>query len=85
MVVTVAGNFDRDHALGLLEAYYGAPAPGTLPTTEFVPATRIDETRSHTRRGGNERQLVLSFAAPEYGMDDYFAFQVLAAGFMQPV
>ena len=79
MVVTVAGNFDRDHALGLLETYYGAPAPGTLPTEGFMPAAHIDETSSITRRGGNERQLVLSFAAPEYGMDDYFPFQVLTA------
>jgi len=77
MVVTVAGNFDRDRALELLETYYGAPAPGTVDRSGLRPVPPIDRTRSLTRRGGTDRRLVLSFAAPEYGLDDYFPFQVL--------
>ena len=77
MTVTVAGNFDEDRILDLLETYFGAVAPGTLPTTEFRPAALIERTRSISRRVGDQRVLALSFAAPVYGMADYFPFLVM--------
>ncbi len=77
MILTLSGNFDRDRALELLRKYYGQPAPGTIDDTPFRPAPLIDHTTSIVRRGGDRRVLTLSFAAPAYGMDDYYAFQVM--------
>ena len=77
MILTVAGNFDRDQALELIGKYYGTPAPGTLPDEPFRPAALIDHSRAIVRRGGDRRMLALSFAAPSYGMDNYYAFQVM--------
>ena len=38
MILTLAGNFDRDEALAWLEQYYGSVAPGTLATPSLRPA-----------------------------------------------
>ncbi|MEN8007737.1 MAG: insulinase family protein, partial [Candidatus Krumholzibacteriota bacterium] len=70
MVLTLAGNFDRDQALELLETYYGAPAPGTVDFGGLESAALIDRTTSVSRRGGDERILALSFEAPAYGMNE---------------
>ena len=78
MVLTLAGNFERDHALELLETYYGAPAPGAVDLAGLKPAALIDHTTSVSRRGGDERVLALSFEAPSYGMTDFFPFLVMA-------
>jgi len=78
MVLALAGNFDRDRAVELLETYYGAPAPGTVDTQGLLPAALIENTRTVTRRGGDERVLALSFQAPSYGMSDFFPFLVAA-------
>lgn len=78
MVLTLAGNFDRDRAVALLEEYYGAAVPGTLPARPLVPAAPVDRTRAVTRRAGSERKVALAFAAPTYGMADFHAFQVVA-------
>lgn len=76
MILTLAGNFDRDQALDWLEQYYGGVAPGTIE----LPAPRlprpIDSTRGVTRRGGDTRALVLVFAAPVWGHEDHAAFAV---------
>jgi zinc protease len=76
MILTLAGNFDRDQALAWLEDYYGGVAPGTIG----LPAPRlprpIDATRGVTRRGGDTRALVLAFAAPAWGHEDHAAFAV---------
>jgi len=78
MVLTLAGNFDRDQALDLLETYYGAPAPGTVDYEGLKPAALIDRTTTVSRRGGDERILALSFEAPSYGMTEFFPFLVMA-------
>jgi len=77
MVLTLAGNFDRDQALELLETYYGAPAPGTIDRDGLKFASLIDQTTSISRRGGDERILALSFEAPSYGMSEFFPFLVM--------
>ncbi len=77
MVLTLAGNFDRDQALELLEEYYGAIAPGTVDRNGLQPAQLIDRTRTVARRGGDERTLALSFEAPSYGMADFFPYLVM--------
>ncbi len=77
MILTLAGNFDRDKALALLEKFYGQAAPGAIDDTPLHPAALIDHTSSIVRRGGDRRALTLSFAAPAYGMDDFYAFQVM--------
>ncbi len=77
MILTLAGNFDRDQVLELLEKYYGQVAPGAIDDTPFHPAALIDHTSSIVRRGGDSRILALSFAAPAYGMDDFYSFQVM--------
>lgn len=78
MVLTLAGNFDREQAAALLERYYGRTAPGTLPDEPLVPAAPVERTRAVTRRAGAERKVALAFAAPTYGMPDFHAFQVAA-------
>jgi zinc protease len=77
MVMTVAGNFDRDRTVELLEKYYGSVAPGTIDPTPLKPAHLIERTASLARRVGDERMLAISFQAPTYGMTDYFAFEVM--------
>ena len=78
MIMTVAGNFDRDRTVDLLERFFGAAAPGTLEPVPLRPAALIDATDSVVRRGGDRRLTVLSFAAPSYGMDDFFAYAVMS-------
>jgi zinc protease len=77
MVLTVAGNFEREATLALLEQYYGAVAPGTVDHSGLRPAQLIDHTSTITRRGGDERVLALSFEAPSYGMADFFPYLVM--------
>ncbi len=77
MVLTMAGNFDRDQALELLEKYYGEVAPGPVDDTPLRPAPFIERTSSVVRKAGDQRILALSFEAPSYGMDDYFAYEVM--------
>ncbi len=77
MVLTLAGNFDRDQALVLLETYYGTPSPGTVDLDGFRPAALIDRTSTISRRGGDQRILALSFEAPSYGMSEFFPFLVM--------
>jgi zinc protease len=77
MITTLAGNFERDDALKLLEQYFGATAPGTVERPAPRPAPFIDRTRTVVRRGGGERQLVLAFDAPSYQAVDFFPFLVL--------
>jgi zinc protease len=76
MILTLAGNFDRDQAVAWLEQYYGGAAPGTLDRPETEAARPIDATRGVTRRGGDARVLALAFAAPTWEDDDYFPFLV---------
>ena len=77
MVVTVAGAFDRDAVLALLETYYGSVAPGAIDASGLKTAPFIDRTRAITRRGGDERVVALSFEAPTYGMADFFPYLVM--------
>jgi len=77
MILTLAGNFDRDRALELLETYYGTPAPGTVDQDGLKPAALIDRTTTLARRGGDERLVALSFEAPTYGMAEFFPYLVM--------
>ncbi|MFT5232675.1 MAG: zinc protease [Candidatus Krumholzibacteriia bacterium] len=77
MVVTVAGNFDRDQAVALLNQFYGVAAPGTVDRSDLRPAALIDRTRTVTRRAGDENIVALTFEAPSYGMADFFPFLVM--------
>ncbi len=79
MVVTVAGNFDRDDTLEMLESYYGAVSPGTVDHGGLKPAQLIDHTSSISRRGGDERVVSFSFEAPSYGMADFFPYLVMTS------
>jgi zinc protease len=78
MILTLAGNFDRDSALELLEKYYGSIAPGALDRTGLRPLDYIRRTTSISRRAGDERTLALAFDAPDYQSDDFFPFLVMA-------
>lgn len=78
MILTLAGNFDRDSALEMLEKYYGSVAPGTLDKTDLLVPDYIDRTTSITRRAGDDRLLALAFDAPSYGAPEYFSFMVMA-------
>ncbi|MCB1182612.1 insulinase family protein [bacterium] len=79
MVLTLAGNFDRDEALALLETYYGGVAPGTVERSPLRPVRPIENATSASRRVGDERVLALAFDAPSYGLPDYFPFLVLTS------
>lgn len=76
MILTLAGNFDRDQALDWLEQYYGGVAPGTIERPAPRLPRPIDATRGVTRRGGDTRALALVFAAPVWGHEDHAAFAV---------
>ncbi len=78
MILTLAGNFDRDEALDLLEKYYGSIAPGTVDRSGLRASEYINQTRSITRRAGDDRILALAFDAPTYGMSEFFPFLVMA-------
>ncbi len=78
MTLTVAGNFDRDRTLELLEKYYGSVPPGDSRRPDLRLAYLLDRTRTVVRRGGAERVLALAFDAPGYGSPDFFPFLVLA-------
>ena len=77
MVLTLAGNFERDEAVALLQEHYGAVAPGTVPAVPLVPLRPIEQTRSVTRRAGDQRTVALAFEAPVWGMADFYPFLVL--------
>ncbi|HPF70858.1 MAG TPA: pitrilysin family protein, partial [Candidatus Krumholzibacteria bacterium] len=77
MVLTLAGNFDRDAAVARLEEIYGAVAPATLPSEPVVPLAVIDQTRAVTRRAGDERVVALAFEAPTWGTADFHPFAVM--------
>ena len=77
MIMTLAGRFDREAALALIEQYFGAIQPGTLPVAELRPVDFLEHTQTVVRRGGGDRVLALAFTAPSYGAADFFAFKVL--------
>ncbi|MFO7608747.1 MAG: pitrilysin family protein [Candidatus Krumholzibacteriia bacterium] len=77
MVLTVAGNFDRDQALALVQEHYGSVAPASLPAAPLVPLPHLEQTRAVTRRAGDERTVALAFAAPTWGTADFYPFLAL--------
>ncbi len=76
MILTLAGRFDRDQAVALLEEYYGSVPPRPLPAVDLRTAPHLEATRTVVRRGGGRRVLNLAFEAPTYGMQDRVAFGV---------
>jgi zinc protease len=76
MVLTLAGNFERDEAVALLEQFYGSVPPATLPDVRLVPLRPIDRTSAVTRRVGDKRSVALAFEAPTWGSSDFYAFMV---------
>lgn len=78
MVLTLAGNFDRDRALALVQEHYGSVAPATLPAAPLVPLPPLEQTRAVTRRAGDERTVALAFAAPAWGGADFYPFLALS-------
>ncbi len=76
MILTLAGRFDRDQAVALLEDYHGAVPPRPLPAVDLQTAPHLEATRTVVRRGGGRRVLNLAFEAPTYGMQDRVAFGV---------
>ncbi|MBU1674152.1 insulinase family protein, partial [bacterium] len=85
MITTVAGNFDRDAALALLQEHYGEVPPGTVSRPELGPARYLDRTHAITRRGGDVHVLALAYEAPAYGSPDFFPFLVLTSLLDAPV
>lgn len=85
MITTIAGGFDRDATLALLQTHYGSAAPGTLDRPDPRPAGYLDRTRGITRRGGDQHVLALAFEAPAYGAPDFFPFLVLTSLLDTPV
>ncbi|MFH1842011.1 MAG: insulinase family protein [bacterium] len=77
MILTLAGNFDRDEALALLEQYYGVLPPGSVERPDLALVDFYDRTHTVVRRGGDRRLLALAFEAPGYQADDYFPFLVM--------
>jgi zinc protease len=75
----VAGNFERDATVALLERYYGSVAPGTLPSHQLRPPDQLERTETVVRRGGGERVCALAFEAPGYDSPAYHAFLVGAS------
>lgn len=78
MILTLSGNFDRQHALELLEKFYGSAEPGSLNAPALEPAPYIERTTSVIRRVGGERQLALAFDAPAYDSPDFMPYMVMA-------
>jgi zinc protease len=76
MILTVAGGFDRDRALELVEQYYGQVAPRSTGEVRLKPALPLDTTVSVSRRGGGRRMVAMAFEAPSYDSPDYLAFEM---------
>lgn len=83
-ILILSGNIDREHALGLVERYFGAiPAPQRSGDMMLWPSyTREpvqDGERSVTvRRSGTVRALMAGFHVPAAAHEDFAAIQVLA-------
>jgi len=83
-MLILSGNIDREHALGLVERYFGAiPAPERMgdmllwPTYTREPVQ--DGERSVTvRRSGTVRGLMAAFHVPAAAHEDFPAIEVLA-------
>lgn len=78
MVTTIAGNFERDEALELLNQYFGSIPPGTVQRVELAPAEFIGRTQSVSRRTGDSQVMALAYEAPAYGSPDFFPFLVMS-------
>lgn len=76
MVLTLAGRFDRDEALALVQRYYGEAPPRSLDRPPLVAPAPLDATVTLVRRGGAQRKLFLAFAAPDYRSRDHVPFQI---------
>ena len=83
-VLILSGNIDREHALGLVERYFGAiPAPersGDMilwPTYTREP-TQDGERSVTVRRSGTVRALMAAFHVPAAAHEDFPAIEVLA-------
>ncbi|HOX26102.1 MAG TPA: insulinase family protein [Candidatus Krumholzibacteria bacterium] len=76
MVLTLAGRFDRDQALALVQRFWGEAPPRSLPRADLRPAAPIESTVTFVRKGGAQRKLALGFAAPDYRSIDHVAFRV---------
>ncbi len=83
-MLILSGNIDREHALGLVERYFGAiPAPertGDMilwPTYTREP-TQDGERSVTVRRSGTVRALMAAFHVPAAAHEDFPAIEVLA-------
>jgi zinc protease len=74
MILLVAGGFERDRALELIEQYYGQVPPRSLGQEPLALLPPLERTISLVRRGGQSRQLALVFEAPDYDSTDYMPF-----------
>jgi len=78
MRLSVVGNFPPDKILDLLEKYYGAAAPGTIPPPAGIERPGpLEQSIAYYRRLGDTPRLYAVFNAPSYHDNNYAAFQVL--------
>ncbi len=83
-ILILAGNIEREHALGLVEHYFGAiPAPQRSGDMMLWPSytrepTQDGERRVSVRRAGSVQALTTAFHVPAAAHADFAAIEVLA-------
>jgi len=79
-VLTIAGDFDRDHALGLIDRYFGEIAKGAdIPALPGDPniAPLIGETvREHVVADVPLTRVIMAFRVPPYSSEDFAVAEV---------
>jgi len=78
-VLTLAGDFDPDHALARIEAYFGSIPGGAEPPRPTPPVTEVDgERREVMPDRVRLPRLYFGFAIPPYGDDAWYAADLLS-------
>lgn len=81
-VLTICGDFDRDHALGLIDKYFGdipaGPAVPEIPGTLEIPPVLGEERREVVYQDISLARTFLSYRIPAYGDDRFYAADVAA-------
>jgi zinc protease len=81
-VLTICGDFDREHALGLIRKYFGdipaGPPIPELPGTVDVPSVLGAEKREIVQQDISLPRTFIAYRIPRYGDDRFYVADVTA-------
>lgn len=82
-VLTICGDFEREHALELINKYFGdipaGPAIPEIPGTVDLPAVLGGERRAVVHQDISLARTFIGFRVPAYGDDRFYAADIAAA------